>query len=88
MEMLAAAVNWCYTVLTWAIMLRVLMSWVRPPTYNQFYREFEHFLYRLTEPLLALVRRYLPPTGGIDLSPIVVMLLLGVIRRLLLQMVW
>lgn len=33
-----------------------------------------HFLYRLTEPVLAPIRRVLPPMGGLDLSPLVVII--------------
>jgi YggT family protein len=40
-------------------------------------------LYRLTEPALAPIRRVLPPMGGLDLSPMVLLILLRFLRRLL-----
>jgi YggT family protein len=43
---------------------------------NQFVRQVQYFLHRLTEPLLGPIRRFLPDLGGIDLSPVV--LLIGV----------
>jgi YggT family protein len=42
------------------------------------------FLYDTTEPLLSPIRRFLPQTGMIDLSPLVLVLLLGVLMRLVL----
>ena len=40
------------------------------------------FVYQATEPILAPIRRVLPPTAGVDWSPLVAMLILGVILRL------
>jgi YggT family protein len=56
---------------------RVLMSWVDP----RFSSTLGRFLYETTEPLLAPIRRVLPQTGFIDLSPLVLMLLLSVLLR-------
>jgi YggT family protein len=56
---------------TWVIIIRALLSWVNPDPYNVIVQ----FLYRATEPVLRLVRRWLPFRNfGIDLSPIVVIL--------------
>ncbi|NNE22573.1 MAG: YggT family protein [Rhizobiales bacterium] len=43
---------------------------------NQFVRQVQHLLHRVTEPLLGPIRRFMPDLGGIDLSPVV--LLIGV----------
>lgn len=58
---------------------RVIMSWVDPQGRNQ----ITAFLFQTTEPLLAPVRRLLPQTGMIDFSPLIVLLILGVIWRAL-----
>jgi YggT family protein len=50
------------------LLIRVLMSWVNPSPFNPIVQ----IIYRLTEPVLAPVRRVLPAFGPIDLSPIVV----------------
>ncbi|MFN5602167.1 MAG: YggT family protein [Acidimicrobiaceae bacterium] len=42
------------------------------------------FLYRITEPVLAPVRRVLPPMGGLDLSPLVVILGIQILTSILL----
>ncbi len=62
-----------------AVFVRALVSWFSPDPYNELYR----FLVRVTEPLLRPVRRLLPATGGVDLSPLVVLLVLMVLQRAL-----
>lgn len=63
----------------WLLMLgRVLMSWVDP----RFSGTVGRFVYETTEPILAPIRRVMPRTGMIDLSPLVVFLVLGVLLRL------
>lgn len=63
------------------ILIRVVFSWVSPFPTNPVSR----LAWRLTEPVLAPIRRALPPMSGIDLSPLVVWLvvivLLGFLRQ-------
>jgi len=63
------------------ILIRVVFSWVSPVPTNPVSR----LAWQLTEPVLAPIRRRLPPMSGIDLSPLVVWLvvivLLGVLRQ-------
>ncbi len=62
----------------WALVLgRMLMSWVDPQGRNQ----VSMFLTRATEPILAPVRRLLPPTGMIDWSGFIVLIVLGFLWR-------
>jgi YggT family protein len=61
------------------ILARVLLSWVDPTGSGR----FAAFIIQTTEPILAPVRRMLPRTGMLDLSPLVVILVLGVILRTL-----
>jgi len=60
--------------LRWLIIIAAVISWVNPDPRNPIVR----FLYRTTEPILRPFRRILPPgrTGGIDLSPILAILLI------------
>jgi YggT family protein len=60
-------VLWAYF---WILIARAILSWVNPDPYNPIVR----FLYRVTEPVLRPIRRRLPDFGGLDLSPMVVML--------------
>lgn len=54
------------------LFIRVLFSWISPYPNNPIYR----FTYQLTEPVLAPLRRRLPPVSGFDISPVVVWLVL------------
>jgi len=59
----------------WVVIFRVILSWVKIP--SSFY-PFAIVLYKLTEPLLRPFRRIIPPSrlGGIDISPMIVILLI------------
>jgi YggT family protein len=66
----------------WLMLIaRVLMSWTNPRGGGN----LTAFVYQMTEPFLAPIRRLLPPTGGVDWSPLIAMLLLGVIVRVLVR---
>ncbi len=68
-------------VLVWLLVLgRVLLSWVDPQARTQAGR----VLFQFTEPMLAPIRAVLPRTGMLDLSPLVLLLVLGVLLRVLL----
>jgi YggT family protein len=56
----------------WVIIISALLSWVNPDPYNPIVR----FLYQITEPVLYRVRRYIGSMGGIDLSPLVIILVI------------
>lgn len=70
---------WVYTILIFAY---VLTSWVRLP-YSPWLNRIQRFLYDICEPYLRLFRRLLPSFGPIDLSPIVGVIFLVVIRIIL-----
>ena len=66
--------------LLWLLVLgRMLVSWVDPTGRTQ----LGAFLIQSTEPLLAPVRRLLPPTGMFDFSSLIVLLILGALWRAL-----
>lgn len=70
------------------ILIRVLLSWVNVNPYG---RAINHplidLLYRLTDPVLEPLRRLIPPIGGmLDISPIVAMILLEVVRQVIVRL--
>jgi YggT family protein len=71
----------------WAIILSAVLSWLVAfnvvNTGNRFIYMLGDFLYRITEPVLRPVRNFLPSLGGIDISPLVVILLLLFAKKLL-----
>ena len=69
----------------WIVIAQVIMSWLVAfgviNTYNRAVAQISEVLYRLTEPALRPIRRLLPDLGGIDISPIILLLLLWLIER-------
>ena len=63
---------------TWVIIIRALISWVSPDPYNPIVQ----ILHKLTEPVLKPLRKLLPPhkTGNIDVSPILAILAIQLVR--------
>ena len=74
-------------VLGWIIIAQIILSWLVIfnviNTQNDFVRSFLRALERMTEPLYRPFRKLLPDFGGLDFSPMVVLLLLWVMQRLL-----
>ena len=66
-------------VLTFAIVFRAILSWFSPRPANI----LVVVLYRVTEPVLAPLRRIIPRVGMLDFSPLVAIILLQLISRLL-----
>jgi len=64
-------------VLWFLLIARVVLSWTNPMGGGGLVA----FVYQATEPILAPIRRLLPPAGGIDWAPLIAMLMLGVIVR-------
>ena len=71
----------------WCMIIAAVMSWLTYSkvinTQNRFVYLVGDFLYRVTEPVLRIFRRWIPNFGGIDVSPVVVILLIVFIRNLL-----
>jgi len=71
----------------WLVILAAVMSWLIAfnviNTYNRFVGMVTYFLHQVTEPALRPIRRFLPAMGGIDLSPLVLILLLIFLRNLI-----
>ncbi len=61
----------------WIIVVRALLSWVNPDPYNPIVR----FLYQVTEPVLGRIRGVLPYIGGIDISPLIAILIIIFFQR-------
>ncbi|MCT7638349.1 YggT family protein [Aliarcobacter butzleri] len=64
----------------WVVIISVLLTWVKPDPYNPIVQ----ILYRLTEPVYAFIRRYIPTVfGGMDLAPLILIFGLIFIETLL-----
>ena len=71
----------------WMLIISALLSWLVMfdvvNTRNRFVYQVMDFLYRITEPVLRPIRRVIPSIGGIDISPILLILLLIFARNLM-----
>jgi YggT family protein len=80
-------VNLLLTILTWVIIIQVILSWLLVFNVLNIHsggvRNFIVALDRLTTPLYRPIRRLLPDFGGIDFSPIVILILIQIIKKLL-----
>jgi YggT family protein len=70
----------------WILIAMVVMSWLTAfniiNNHNNVVRQVNYALYRLTEPVLAPIRRFMPDLGGLDISPVIAIIALQFIRVL------
>ncbi|MFW6333835.1 MAG: YggT family protein [Desulfosalsimonas sp.] len=79
---LAKVLNIALTVYMWIIIARAVLSWVNPDPFNPIVR----IINQVTEPVLSKVRQYVPAVvGGIDFSPIIVLLAVVFLQAFLVQ---
>jgi YggT family protein len=77
------------TIYIWLLIAQAILSW--PVSfgivnrYNRVVALLGDFLWRVTEPLLRPIRRVLPDLGGIDISPVILILLLWFLRNLMFE---
>jgi YggT family protein len=81
---LGGIVHSLLTVYIWILIIGALLSWVRPDPYNPIVQ----IIYRLTEPAYKLIRRMMPTVfNGLDLAPIILIILLNVIDVILVNII-
>ncbi len=83
-------INLIFDLLLLLIIIRVLLSWIRPDPYNQLVR----FIYEATEPILAPIRNgisvLIPAYRNmpVDFSPIIAIVLLKLLRNIIIMLLW
>jgi YggT family protein len=69
----------------WVLIIGAVMSWLVAfgviNMHNRFVQMASDFMFRLTEPLLKPIRRILPPMGGLDLSPLILIFIIMFLQR-------
>ncbi|MBN9513714.1 MAG: YggT family protein [Alphaproteobacteria bacterium] len=89
---LAKLIDSVIDIYTWVVIASAIMSWLVAfgvvNVRNQFIRVIVDMLFRLTEPVLRPIRRILPNLGGVDISPVILLLGLFFLRSLLWEYVW
>ncbi|HVM82585.1 MAG TPA: YggT family protein [Candidatus Binatia bacterium] len=80
------------SIYIWVLIIQVVLSWLVAfnviNTRNRFVYMVSDVAYKLTEPALRPIRRILPNFGGLDLSPVVLILLLGFLQRLVVELTY
>jgi YggT family protein len=81
--------NMALNLYVWAVIISAIMSWLVHfnvvNSRNQAVQAIGRFLWRITEPALKPIRRFLPNLGGIDISPIILILAIIFVQRMLLE---
>lgn len=87
MNSVASLVDTVFTIYIIILIASAVASWLVAfnvlNTQNQFIYTLLGFLYRVTEPVLRQIRRIIPPIGGFDLSPMILIILLYFVRDLI-----
>jgi YggT family protein len=77
------------SIYIWLLIAQAVLSWLVAfgivNRYNRVVATIGDFLWRVTEPLLRPIRRVLPDLGGIDISPVILILLLWFLRNLMFE---
>lgn len=84
LSVIVEMVNGLLTLYKYVLLATVLISWVNPDPYNP----IVNFLHRVTEPLLRRIRRHMPDTGAMDLSPLVAFALIYLLQIVLLDTIY
>ena len=88
LDVLLLALN----IYTWIVIASAIFSWlyafgvVNPS--NQFVATIGRMLYQMTEPALRPIRRFVPQFGGLDLSPIILLLIIFLIERIIIYYIY
>jgi YggT family protein len=88
MSVLITVVSLAFQIYEFIILIRVLLSWINP---DPFRPTLDHpiirILYRITDPVLAPLRRIIPPIGGtVDISPVVALIILEIARQIVIRL--
>lgn len=78
------AVEQLFNLIQLVLIVRILLSWF--PNINWWDQPFK-LLHDITEPILGPFRRIIPPIGGLDLSPLVAFLVLGIVQSVVLTFI-
>ncbi|PID85943.1 MAG: hypothetical protein CSB13_05415 [Chloroflexi bacterium] len=79
--------NLIYNIIFILLLVRAVLSWVRPDPYHEVWGPILRVVHQLTEPMLAPIRRLLPQTGMVDWSPLVLLIGLMVLRSIIYSIV-
>jgi len=74
-------INIAFQVLMMVIFIRVILSWFPHNPYNPLIK----IIYQISNPILNPIRNIIPPIGGLDISPIIVIFIIQIIKNIILK---
>ncbi len=87
MDILIYLIDLCFKFCYFVIILQVAMSWLVAfdviNLQNPQAKNLARLIHKLTDPVYSRLRKFIPPIGGIDLTPLVVMIALSILRSVL-----
>lgn len=81
----ANAINIIFRAYTILIFARVIFSWIRVDPYHPTWGPILRFIYQATEPIMQPIRNILPSMGGLDFTPIIVLIGLDLLRGVIIN---
>ena len=89
MNSLVILISQVIELFIWLLIIQAILSWLVAfgivNTQSNFVNMVGNFLYKITEPILKPIRRLLPEFGGVDISPVILIILLIFFRNLLFE---
>ena len=89
MNSLVILISQMIELFIWLLIIQAILSWLIAfgiiNTQSNFVNMIGNFLYKVTEPLLRPIRKLLPEFGGVDISPVILIILLIFFRNLLFE---
>ena len=82
MDVVLSMIRLVFTILSWTVILAILMRWIIQDPYHP----VRSFLDSIVEPMLAPIRRYMPRTGMMDFSPMILLIALQLIETVLIAL--
>ena len=79
-------INLVFNVFYVLLLARIVVSWIRVDPYHPTWGPLVRFVYNATEPIMAPVRRMLPAMGGLDFSPLIVLLVASFLKNILISL--
>ncbi|MCA9961191.1 MAG: YggT family protein [Anaerolineales bacterium] len=79
-------INLLFNIFYILILARIIFSWIRVSPYDPTWGPIMRFVYQVTDPIMEPIRRIMPPMGGLDFSPMIVLILASVLRSVLVNM--
>ncbi len=79
-------INLLFNVIYILILARIIFSWVRVSPYHPTWGPIMRFVYQVTDPIMIPIQRMMPPMGGLDFSPMIVLILASVLRSVIVSL--